>query len=139
MELFHFIVILIAIILLILILVGVSYIIKTTNAIGTVYPPVANQCPDQWIADGTATIETSNCIIPDMSYNLVPMANLGTLQYSSYATIAGYFTNPTTGFNEINFVDAGWSAKGTSSICAQKNWANQNGIVWDTVSNYNQC
>ena len=34
----------------------------------------------------------------------------------------------------IDFSDPKWKG-----ICDKKKWANENGIVWDGVSNYNSC
>jgi hypothetical protein len=125
MDLFKVIVVVIALILLIVILTLIGILINTSNHIGSVYPPIINQCPDGWMTDGS-----NNCIIPKSN-------NLGTLK--NYSSVPGYSLNDTTGFEEINFSDPGWSGNGMTSQCNKRLWSNTNGIVWDTISNYNQC
>jgi len=48
----------------------------------------------------------------------------------------------TPGYNfvdfSIDFNNKGWMMKGTE-MCSKKKWANSNGIIWDGVSNYNDC
>jgi len=122
---FKIIVVLVAVALFIIILTGIGILINTANHIGTVYPPIINQCPDGWMTDGS-----SNCIIPSN-------VNLGTL--SNFSKVPGYFVNNSTGAQEINFSDRGWSVGGITSQCNKRLWANSNSIVWDTISNYNQC
>ena len=42
----------------------------------------------------------------------------------------------------VDFTDMGWStygSGGSSRVCALKTWANQHGIIWDGVTNYNKC
>jgi len=136
MDFFYLITIAIAIVILTIVLVGVWYVIKTTNAKGTIFPNVVNQCPDLWLVDNT----TGNCIIPDVSFNATTTSpNLGILTQSTYSLIPGYAVS-SLGYNEINFSDAGWASQSVSSAtCAKKTWASVNGVVWDTVTNYNQC
>jgi hypothetical protein len=127
MDLFKIIVVVVAVVMLILILTLVAFLINSTNHEGTVYPPTITQCPDNWMVDGT-----SKCIIP-------ASGNLGTLTPDKYSTVPGYFFNNTTQKNTINFSHPAWSAKGMTSQCNKRLWANTYNIVWDTISNYNQC
>jgi len=42
----------------------------------------------------------------------------------------------------VDFTDMGWStygSGGSSRVCALRTWANQHGIIWDGVTNYNKC
>jgi len=41
----------------------------------------------------------------------------------------------------VDFTDVRWSTYngGKSRSCALKAWANKNGVIWDGISNYNQC
>jgi hypothetical protein len=96
-----------------------------------VYPPIANQCPDYW----KVASDNVSCTIP------APGAlNTGKIR----DPITGYvtFTVPVPGYdassNTINFTDPGWVLN-NSSVCNQKLWATQYGVVWDGVSNYNSC
>ena len=125
MDLFKVIVIVVALLLLIVILTTVGILINTSNHASTVYPPTQNQCPDGWLTDGS-----SNCIIP-------ANINLGSL--TNYSNISGYFKNSATNAEEINFSDDGWTGNGRTTQCNKRLWANTHGIVWDTISNYNQC
>jgi hypothetical protein len=128
MDLFKIIVVSVAIFLLIVILTSIGFLINKSNRVSSIYPPTTNQCPDNWMVDGS-----SNCIIPTNNINL------GNLNPSDYSSIPGYFQNGTTGASKINFSDPSWANNGMTSQCNQKLWANTHGIVWDTISNYNQC
>ena len=160
MELFYMITAGIAIVLLILILTYFGLTMVKNEA--SVFPPSKNYCPDGW-GLGTGG-DASFCAIPDLNSDpshpgsslvgqSVPLNyNVGSL-YSIDATtskITGYngnvlTTKNTPGYDStqqaINFNDAGWGSllQGQSSICALKNWANTNGIMWDGVSNYTGC
>jgi hypothetical protein len=156
MELFYMITAGIAIVLLILILTYFGLTMVKNEA--AVFPPSKNYCPDGW-GLGTGA-DASFCAIPNLSSvsgnlvgNSVPLNyNVGSL-YNIDATtnkITGYnsdvlTTKKTPGYDStqqaINFNDAGWGSllQGQSSICALKNWANTNGIMWDGVSNYTGC
>jgi hypothetical protein len=109
-----------------LMLTLVWYSIHLNNSMGVVYPPTKNPCPDTWIADASG-----NCIIPTMS-------NIGNLSPAAYQSIPGYLVNP-NGKAVINFNDIAWASTGMTPTCSQKLWANSNNVIWDTVSNYNQC
>ena len=128
METFYLIVLAIAIILLIIILAYIGiYGMKSNNI--SAYPPVKYDCPDYWKKD-----ENDACVIPSEG-----SPNMGAFGGEMDLTpdlenIIGIDTNNTA----IDFNDAGWSATG-SSRCSQKKWAIDNNIVWDTVTNYNQC
>lgn len=109
---FYNIVLITAVVILILVLtyIGIRMYRATSTAI---FPPAVAACPDRWqqTTDG-------KCIIP----NTIP------------STMTAPGIDPAKG--TINFNDPKWNAT-QSAICAQKAWANTNGIVWDGVSNYN--
>lgn len=127
METFYLIVLSVAIILLIIILayIGIYGMNEKTKS---AFPPVKYDCPDYWQKN-----EDGECVIPKSGPNMGAFDGGDTTPGSR---------SDMTGINNdndaINFEDAGWSAMG-SSRCSQKKWANDNNIVWDTVSNYNQC
>ena len=77
--------------------------------------------------------ENGKCVIPTSGPNMGAFNNKGDLTPIK-EDIPGINENK----DAIDFENAGWSASG-SSRCAQKKWAIDNSIVWDTVSNYNQC
>tara|TARA_B110000285_G_scaffold26484_1_gene25736 strand:- start:2330 stop:2710 length:381 start_codon:yes stop_codon:yes gene_type:complete len=126
METFYLIVLAIAIILLIIILAYIGiYGMKSNNI--SAYPPVKYDCPDYWKKD-----ENDACVIPSDGSPNMGAFNGGDLT-PDLENIIGIIDN-----TAIDFNDAGWSATG-SSRCSQKKWAIDNNIVWDTVTNYNQC
>lgn len=129
METFYLIVLAIAIILLIIILAYIGiYGMRDNNS--ATFPPVKYDCPDYWKKDE----DTGACIIPTSdSSNMGAFGSNGDLTPTKPNIIG---INP--GRTAIDFDDVGWSAIG-SSRCSQKKWAIDNNIVWDTVSNYNQC
>ena len=128
METFYLIVLSVAIILLIIILAYIG-VYGMNEKSKSAFPPVKYDCPDYWQKNGDG-----ECVIPTSG------PNMGTLDPNfigdapNKSEIIGINSNE----DAINFEDPTWSASG-SSRCAQKKWANDNGIVWDTVSNYNQC
>jgi hypothetical protein len=137
MDRFYIIVSSIALVFLILILIFFGLMSSSRNQV--VYPPISMQCPDGWRA-----YDASNCLIP-------PSGTRNTGNIWSGSQLSSNFSNAkyTPGINvtdpkhpRINFSDAGWSTgvyAGLKPICAQQQWATQNGIFWDGVSNYNSC
>lgn len=130
---FYTIVLIIAVVLLILILTFVGIKMATAkynNQTNVAFPPVMSTCPDYWKVDG------SYCVIPQNGktntgkiYDL-----LGNSILSSNDTY-GYVS----GNSYINFNDTKWGLLGKSSICQQKDWTGKYNIIWDGVSNYNNC
>ena len=153
MELFYIITMGIAIVLLILILTYFGLNLSKNTA--SVFPPTKNYCPDNW----TTGTDGNLCAIPSLTTatgtlkgNALPSHyNTGLLITGSATTDYAYNTTDvlntkkTPGYDSdnkaIDFNDAGWGTQlqGKSSICALKNWANTNGIMWDGVSNYTGC
>jgi hypothetical protein len=121
-------VVLIALVVLIIILTWVGSTIRA-GLKSSIYPPVLNPCPDNWVSDASG-----NCLIPDLSGNNPNVGNV--IDFSA--------TNPTTfGYDATNrlidFTNPGWASGGTSAQCGQRAWARANEIYWDTITNYNQC
>lgn len=139
MESFYLIVLGIAIVMLILVLTGIGLLMRTQIA-STVYPPMANTCPDGWTigADGSCTIPSSGSnmgfINPTRPYN-----NVAAIQTSLIATNKKDGPYPSFTADSFNPTDAAWSSNKLSAVCQQKKWANTNNIVWDGISNYNSC
>lgn len=123
METFYLIVLSVAIILLIIILAYIG-VYGMNEKSKSAFPPVKYDCPDYWQKN-----EEGKCVIPTSG------PNMGAFNGGDLIPPPGINTN---NIDAIDFEDPAWSASG-SSRCAQKKWANDNGIVWDTVSNYNQC
>jgi hypothetical protein len=132
MESFYPIVISIAVVLLILLLTFMGILLRSQNST-EIFPPQLNSCPDYWTTDssGHCSMPTQPSFAnPSMILNMGGLTTLG-----SSATIAPYSTDGKS-FDTTNPL---WSSGGQSTICAQKAWAVNNGIVWDGVSQYNQC
>ena len=73
------------------------------------WPPATGDCPDYWNFDTSG----NNCV--------ASTKNIGSLS-------KGYSFSPTT-----------ISYNGMTSNCSLKKWANENSVIWDGISNYNQC
>lgn len=129
MELFYWIIIVIAFLLFIGVMIWMGMMMTKSDAISAVYPPVVTKCPDNWVID--TTMGNNVCIIPDPSYTISP-TNLGELTFTDYNSIPGYSMNITGQYNTIDFGTSNYA-----STCALKQWANKNNVVWDTVTNYN--
>jgi hypothetical protein len=138
MEWFYFVVIVVAIILLIIMLayIGTRMVSDSRSGVTTsVFPPVKNTCPDLW--ESTMTGNMVSCKIPPSS-----ASNVGDLYTNGKSdalnfdigTVLGSIGNRTVTFSANTE-----NTMGTSGDCAKKKWANSHGILWDGISNYNQC
>lgn len=143
MESFYWIVLVAAIITLIGALTYVGILMTYYTKKDAVYPPVASSCPDFWkVSDSNP----AKCNIPNV--RVAGILNTGSiysrtvdsdgkpvfsLQLTSANTPGLDATN-----NAIDFSDVKWGV-GSGAICAKHAWANQNGLIWDGVSNYNSC
>jgi hypothetical protein len=130
MNSFYMIVLSIATVVLILLLLVVGLLLNR-GITKKAFPPVANQCPDNWTID-----VSGNCVVPTTT-----TGNVGVNSFNVSSTKAPYLflssvDNTTKAFDPTNTL---WSSSGVSSICAKKTWANSNNIAWDGVDNYNSC
>lgn len=132
MDIFYIIVLSIAAVLLILILTYIGLLMKSPKAATSSFPPTINTCPDYW-SIGT---DPSSCAIPSSGSK-----NQGSIYDNTFKLILTPKNTPGINLtnNDIVLSHEGWTAGGASTICAQKKWANQYGIQWDGVSNYNGC
>ena len=138
MERFHVIVLAIATIVLVLILVFVGILLSKGNT-NLAFPPNYGVCPDYWRIDASS----NKCIIPKFSDNVVNVGNIYGSDPSppdppledNILTTPGYSFDVSNQIvtHYIDFSDSKWS------VCNKKKWANENGIIWDGVSNYNNC
>lgn len=132
MDLFYIIVLTIAVIFLILTLTYVGLAMKSKTSNTTVYPGTTHVCPDYWnlASDGVS------CLIPNAGSK-----NVGSSYNSSGATALNSKT--TYGLSadgkSINFSAPGWGTAGSNAICAKQKWTINNNIVWDGVTNHNNC
>ena len=128
MDNFYMIVITVAIIALICALTYVGVIMAYGE--GTeVYPPQSTTCPDYWVID-----ENKKCKIPnDGEKNTGSLYESGLLSDSAKQTIGLDEATKT-----VDFANDDWKASG-QPICAKQTWAKTHNVVWDGVSNYNDC
>jgi hypothetical protein len=149
MEIFYIIIPSVAIIFLIILLTIVGIAMRYQDK-STIYPPVANDCPDFW----TVASNGKDCSIPAKGKK-----NTGKLyeptdkevndslkiKYSVTSDTTFPIYTPATNGNTnlaastINFKDDLWSSQGYTSVCAKKRWATTWGISWDGITNYNSC
>ena len=140
MDSFHIIVLAIATIVLVLILVFVGILLSQGNT-NKAFLPNYGECPDYWTYDE----EQKKCIVPEYSDKAVNLGNMygenaeispilsnGVTKAPGYTTFLDQSKNVTIHY--IDFQDSDWGG-----ICNKKKWANENGIVWDGISNYNNC
>jgi len=135
MEFFHIAVLAIAIVMLILILIFIGILLSMGNE-NVAWPPSYGECPDYWIFDE----EQKKCLIPKYESNSV---NIGNMYNKESKTLnddilntPGYSYDVSGGIvtQYIDFSSSEWKG-----ICDKKKWANTYNIVWDGISNYNNC
>ena len=129
MDNFYTIVLIVAVVSLILVLTYIGVILKYGETQG-VYPPHGTTCPDYWEISSEG-----HCIIPKGGEK-----NVGSLYEGGLLTDAVKGNTPglDTTSDMINFNHDDWKAGGTE-ICTKREWASKHGVVWDGVSNYNNC
>ena len=155
MELFHILVISFAIVFLIIILTLIGLAMKYQDK-STVFPPSENKCPDFW----TIASDNKSCVIPATGKkNVGTIYTNGNVDLKPATTIiSGNVTTPysfpvytpgtnatitnniqTAAASTIDFTIPDWGNQGKTDICAKKQWANNWGISWDGITNYNSC
>lgn len=97
------------------------------------FPQVTISCPDFW------TLSDNNvCMLPEGGkFNRGANGSLTKYRAVGSATdvdVPG-INDEQTGFDSS---DAGWGT-GKSATCNKRKWANDNDIVWDSVTNVNFC
>jgi hypothetical protein len=121
MDNFYTIVLSIAIISLIIVLTYVGILMSYGE--GTqAYPGQSTTCPDYWKIS-----EDGACMIPDSNArNTGTIYNDGILELDS--------TNTEGVDTDKNIIDFSGQM-----VCGKQEWAKQYSVVWDGVSNYNDC
>jgi hypothetical protein len=137
MDTFQITVLLVAAVLLIAIFTTIGILTKYST-FDKAYPPMANTCPDYWVAD-----PNGNCTVPatPSSPNVGIVYSGNSINLSTDKTDTGKIYTPGYASDKgtINFNDSLWGSMGKTTLCAKKDWATKNNIVWDGVSNYNSC
>lgn len=123
MDKFYTVTIIVAFVILVIALIGLGILLQNQDA-ATEFPPKQNQCPDHW------TVSGEYCEWGTSNFNL---GSLKTTDISgAIYSISGDYVEPSTGLDGIKF-------RSNVLRCDKKKWANSNGIIWDGISNYNQC
>ena len=99
----------------------------------TTYPPVAATCPDFWMVSDE---NPNKCKIPAHDAR-----NVGSIYISNPAGTVHSLdpnNNQLPGLN-MTEMDIDFTGKHWASTCTKQTWANQYGLVWDGVTNFNGC
>ena len=137
MDKFYTYVVIVAFVVLVLALIGLGIILQNQDK-GEVFPPIQSKCPDGWAntANGCLIDTAKPKNFGDWSCTILNSADtlyLKNVCYNSTTKIS--FLEP-TGINgtsyEIIF-------RPEALPCDKRKWANMHGILWDGISNYNQC
>jgi hypothetical protein len=146
MESFYWTVLVIAVLALIAALSYVGILMAYYTGSSTTYPPAASSCPDLWrLSDAN----TKACVIPPTPSS----SNVGTIYTRENSVVRLNLNAPGTGETVvdsdktpgldssktlIDFTDARWGSS-SNATCAKKRWADQYGLFWDGVTNFNGC
>jgi hypothetical protein len=140
MDWFRIVVLSVALIILILLLVFIGILLSQGKK-DQAWPPVTNTCPDYWLV----TDDGKGCQIPgNRGANSL---NIGTMygnlpgnipaQGQALSTTFVNYNNPSAYVKDPNgdYIDL----DKFSGVCQKQCWSNQFNLVWDGVSNYNNC
>lgn len=122
MDPFYKTVVIVAIVMLILAFVGLGVIMQEQDG-NTEYPPQQNSCPDHWIS----SVPNQCKINTDIDGTELNVGNYGKTVDPNYITSVDSSDGTKVSFEP------------SLLVCDKKKWANKYNIVWDGVSNYNQC
>ena len=122
MDKFYTITIIVAFVILVIALIGLGILLQNNEA-STEFPPKQNTCPDNWTVSGEfCNWDTNHFFIGDLSTT--------DRTSGSFNSISNDYVEPSS--DGIRFKD-------NVLRCDKKKWANKNRIIWDGVTNYNQC
>jgi hypothetical protein len=128
---FYLIILSVAIFILILVLGFMGWMLSHQKD-EIIFPQVTISCPDFW-----TLAEDNVCMQPDAG-----KFNRGDGSLTKYRAIGSATNIDVPGINKdetgFNSSDAGWGT-GKSATCNKRKWANDNGIIWDSVTNVNFC
>lgn len=112
-----------------LLVVYTFYLYDAVNNNDNIHLYKSSDCPDFWRSD-----LSGNCYFPVQKNNMI--INTGTLQSLQKTNNKAPYSVDGISFSNKNKL---WTSESQSAICAQREWALKHHIVWDGVSNYNQC
>jgi hypothetical protein len=154
-----------ALVILILVLIGLGIMMSELQSV-TLFPPIQNACPDYWDLSsngqcvfphatdkdrnqGSAVI-LKNSSVSSGSIQAIDITSTGFTNWGHKLSVSDGINTYKSGDGQRNYIyvslsDASGQAglkqlyPGLTTICAQKKWALNNGLVWDGVTNYNGC
>uniref|UniRef100_A0A6C0HIB6 Uncharacterized protein n=1 Tax=viral metagenome TaxID=1070528 RepID=A0A6C0HIB6_9ZZZZ len=132
MDKFYTYVVIVAFVILVLALIGLGVILQNQDK-GEVFPPIQSKCPDGWMTTA------SGCYIPvDSSKNIGTFVKTNLTAADQKYLLSSNGTGTT-----MTAIKPGISYelifKPEALPCDKRKWANMHGILWDGISNYNQC
>lgn len=146
MDKFYSIVVIVAFVVLVVALIGLGVMLQKQDD-ATVFPPVQNQCPDGWTPDKTDGTNLGAGVHDVCTMSNTEQKNVGTFLPADVTAFDKKYlikidgndiTDTTTVLEQIN---SKYVVRFNSAAlpCDKKKWANAHGIIWDGISNYNQC
>jgi hypothetical protein len=137
MDGFYKMVLIVALVLLVIALIGLGILLQHQDS-GKAFPPSQNVCPDGWEVTEVTKNESEHDGKTACSYqgatnlgkNFVDISNDAKPNPNYFIDISG--TDVENRKKSIVFKDS-------VLLCDKRKWANEHGIVWDGVSNYNEC
>jgi hypothetical protein len=129
---------LVLVLIAVLVLIGVT--MSKTQMVNT-FPPVQHACPDYWeVGVGS---KAGYCKFPangGKNRGTIAAENGDSISASNGAWAKTLVMADDKKWMKFNDSSA-WSTlyPGLTDICAKKRWAENNGIVFDTVTNTNSC
>lgn len=146
MDKFYSIVVIVAFVVLVVALIGLGVMLQKQDD-ATVFPPIQNQCPDGWTPDktdgsGLAAGEHDVCTM-----STADQKNKGTFDptmltdFDKKYLVQKNGNDIADGTTTLDSLDSKYVVRFNSAAlpCDKKKWANAHGIIWDGISNYNQC
>jgi len=140
--------VIVAFVVLVVALIGLGVMLQKQDD-ATVFPPVQNQCPDGWTPDKTdgTKLGAGEHDVCTMSQTASDQKNVGTFLPTAVTAFDIKYLIKIDGTTAFSLGDS-LNTSGAKSVvrfksaalpCDKKKWANAHGIIWDGISNYNQC
>lgn len=150
---FYLTITIVAAVILILSLTYVGVLLYSTKST-IAFPPTQSKCPDYWQIDSTS----GKCKVPasatetnasGLNFNSsAPTSQLDTTgtgyTHDISSVIDNSITTPTA-YSLMDVSDANWNSltiggvNAGNALCNKARWARATNIVWDGISNTNQC
>jgi len=146
---FYTTVLILAVLLLIVCLIIFGIMMKRSNK-QLPFPPYADQCPVQWKPTTTGGCLVPNATNPNLGLFRPQFLNAANMDwpyyYQTYLTATPSKNNVTDVLQDFSNNLATRATTGVAlkfndnvSLCDKYAWAKKFNVVWDGISNYNQC